>query len=384
MEDEKKEVVSESSETVNDKEEKKNLKVTINEFVEKKGKKKCIIVGAVTGAAIVALILGLSLGLGGCEKAKKAEIVDNVTWKARADDIVAKHSGAAGTFVYPHQATMTSKYVSENRYSDGTDATINQEYVHMVDNDNYMIYNSRVEVDAKVGDDAGRHEGQNLNIDIKTWFWLEESESCFYMVGQQGDVKRALKIAADADTIAMVKGNPNDELFSMRSSYYSDFKNKFASDLPNIDHCYISTDITQISMYLQPADFYDKYYEDMTAKGSDYIYSYTDQYNGRYNKKSLELRSAGEGSTELGFEGYVDGENEYCSEGVPDDIEYLKGTMNYELDYADYNFKHFGIGFAGSANLTYDLTMEYTVSQDLSVDYSAKIKKPSVENPTIL
>ncbi len=64
MEEEKKEAVNETSESVDEEEKKKGGIVFINKFVEKHGKKNSIIYVSVCIAAILALVLGLGLGLG--------------------------------------------------------------------------------------------------------------------------------------------------------------------------------------------------------------------------------------------------------------------------------------------------------------------------------
>ncbi len=105
MEEEKKEAVNETSESV-DEEKKKGGIVFINKFVEKHGKKNSIIYGSICGAAIIALILGLGLGLGLKGKAHE-HTYDMSTWSN--DNTYHWHPSTCGHDVVDGKAEHTFK-----------------------------------------------------------------------------------------------------------------------------------------------------------------------------------------------------------------------------------------------------------------------------------
>ncbi len=382
MEEEKKEAVGEPSEAANEqKEEKKNAKVIINQFVEKHGKKKCIIYGSIIGAAILALVLGLGIGLG-CNKV--APIIEAKTWKERADEINALHESA--DYKAPSKATITMKSKDKVAYSDGVTDDLTESMTCAIDTDNLMIYGKLYENHQYTGEVAKityHHGVESYVADSEFWFWLEESENRAYIMATVGTETKSMYSIVTDQQIADIKADPDKELRDLcddcEEAFNKQLKNLEAHDLLE----YYSwadpdTTITALSGLYQPADFYDEYYDDFMDDGIAYV-------DGRelaadYTKTSLELRSSGDGNVSFAFSGKTDEEiTDYSSAGV-DEVTHVSAKVSYKLSYDNYCWSGYDIVKKGTVNLTYDLTAECDYNIHYNIDYTAKIKKPTVKN----
>ena len=381
MEDNKNEVSETKESTNKENGEKKNAKAAVNQFVEKHGKKKCIIVSSVCGAAAIALILGLTLGLGGCDS--KAPIVDAPTWKTRAQEIVNKHEDTDSDYKAPTKATVSFSYSDKAVYSDGVSEDNFASATYMIDNDNLIIYGKSNQGNSLSGDPekiANHTASDDYNITSEYCFWVDEVEKRAYIVATQDSVTKSMYFLVTDEEIASVKTNP-EQLQDLSEECQEAFDKVIGDDV-TIKH-YSWSDpgapISYITYMYSPIDFYDEYYDDLADKGVTYISG--GKYAANYTKKSLELRSSGKGNVSFAFSGTTNEDIKDYSETKVDDVKHISGDCSYELSYDNYNMTGYIVDRKASVNLTFDLTAELTFSQNYKFEYgTANIKKPEVKN----
>ena len=382
--DEKKDVTGESSNTATN--EKKGVKAKFNDFVEKKGKKKCIIIGSATGACALALILGLSIGLGGCSNKNAKTTVDATTWKARADEISAKHESE--DFKAPSKMRFDLSTSEKYEYSDNATFVRKDTGFFELDLDK-LAYHSKgaYTYSASGSEGAISSHAPSITEDVtdECWFWFDNVDS-FYYVGQEirggKTTTKCAKYVATAEEISALKADPDSELYEMEDDVYDKFYDAFNKDLPYISRGAISITAKELSCYMPLSYFYDAYYADLSTKGTAEISN--GDYTGEYTKKSLDFYSSGSGNAEFDFVGTVDAEQKGYSAAATDEVTHAKGTYEVSVGYDNYNWTSYKIKDEMEVNLTFDLTRKDTLSMDYGVTFSPNISLPTPVDPLII
>ncbi len=384
MEEEKKEAVNETSESVNEeKKEKKDVKVIINQFVEKHGKKNCIIYASICGAVILALVLGLGLGLG---LNKKAPIVDAETWKARADEIQTKHDDSDSGYVVPTKATVKLGYGYKKDYSDGVIDNDYKTVTWKYDYDN-LIVAGQSNSGHKYSGDAEKinyhcSDNESYDIDNEYYFWADLDEKKAYIVASQDSVTKSMYFFITDEEIASLKANPELMLSELNDNCASAFEKQLQKlgdeSLNNFEWAYPEYPLSEMTIMASPKDYYEQYYDVLMEKGS--IYMGGDLLFADYTMEKLDLRSSGSGNLSFEFVGTADKDQEY-TEAVKDMVKHISGKSSAELAYDNYNMTYFGVDRKATVDLTGDCTCDVTFNQYYEVNYSkVKISKPSVVN----
>ncbi len=384
MEEEKKEAVNETSESVNEeKKEKKDVKVIINQFVEKHGKKNCIIYASICGAVILALVLGLGLGLG---LNKKAPIVDAETWKARADEIQTKHDDSDSGYVAPTKATVKLGYGYKKDYSDGV---IDDDYKTVTwkyDYDNLIVAGQSNSGHKYSGDleKINYHcsDNESYDIDNEYYFWADLDEKKAYIVASQDSVTKSMYFLITDEEIASLKANPELMLSELNDNCASAFEKQLQKlgdeSLNNFEWAYPEYPLSEMTIMASPKDYYEQYYDVLMEKGS--IYMGGDLLFADYTMEKLDLRSSGSGNLSFEFVGTADKDQEY-TEAVKDMVKHISGKSSAELAYDNYNMTYFGVDRKATVDLTGDCACDVTFNQYYEMNYSkVKISKPSVVN----
>lgn len=385
MEEEKKEAVNETSESVNEeKKEKKDVKVIINQFVEKHGKKNCIIYASICGAVILALVLGLGLGLG---LNKKAPIVDAETWKARADEIQTKHDDSDSGYVVPSKATFKLGYGYKKAYSDGVIDDDYRTVTWKYDYDNLIISGQANSGQKYSGDEEKINyhcsNNESYDIDNEYYFWADLDEKKAYIVASEDSVTKSMYFLITDEEIASLKANPDLALMELNDDCADAFKKQLQKledkSLSNIGWACPDVPLSDLTILWSPKDYYEQYYDKLMEDGSIEIGS--DLLFADYAMEKLDLRSSGSGNLSFEFVGTTDQNIEDYSSAAKDEVTHISGKSSAELAYDNYNMTYFGVDMKATVNLTYDYTCDVTFNQYYEVNYgNVKISKPSVVN----
>ncbi len=389
MEEEKKEVVNETSESVNEeKKEKKDVKVIINQFVEKHGKKKCIIGGAICGGVIVALILGLGLGLG-LGGNKKAPIVSAEVWKTRADEISNMHIDGESGYVAPSKMTFTAKSVETFDYSDGAASNKIIDTTWVIDYDNFNVYGKSLRTHERGGDDdkIDAHSiDVNYTYENEFWFWVNESEGKAYTVAREGTEYRSMWHSVTTEEIAEYKAKPDsyfiEELVNpCVDAFEKQLDRKGDHTVDHFGSAAADTNISACAFAYPASSYFESYYDFMSGAKTQYISM--GKFSGDYtaDKDSLELRSSGSGNASLAYTAKTDADNAAWTEAITDCVKHLSASLKEELAYDNYNMTRFARAYKGTANLVKDVDVDMVFQYDQDIKYTAsKIKLPEAKN----
>ena len=333
MEEEKKEAVGEPSEAANEqKEEKKNAKVVINQFVEKHGKKKCIIYGSVIGAAVLALVLGLSIGLGGKKSGDDGDgylptkTIDADLWKQRAEAVNAKHE--LPDYVLPSKVTYTYK----------------REYYDELDNsaDSLLDCYSSVNIDdlSYYGKATLTSAGETRIVQV--WYYYVEDNQAFNLVGEEkigekDPVTQSKQYAVSDDDLTLLKAGNSDRFNDLCYENLWNFLTSQTGELGDINRAGMSFSISSLVNYVSATMWFNYNYK--YANGDAGVY-YSDinptvdgNVSGDYVTKVMKLTSAGEGSIGLDYQGQFTTSDESGNK--------YTGNAYYTLGYNDYNMNYF-------------------------------------------
>lgn len=375
-------------------------------FIAKTGKKK-LIIGTCGVVIVIGLIIGLSVGLTQCNKGGSSTgivKVDEATWKQRADAIKAKHEDTTNPYKGPSTATINYKNVEKNDYIDCSLTCLDNLTVEM-DLDNFYYYGEKVYEYKTDGDKIGEHTTITNSVDTtQLWFYLSESDSCFYAVAVNSstgfgssptETQKAKKYSITADQISEMKATPS-KFYTYFKTDVEDFTKVISEgtwDFYYISEITLTKTIEEVTYLVEPKLTYTNVYQTAVKDGKLNIEpGYEEEFAGDYvlDKDASYFHSSKEGTAGNHFElNYTKEPTSSTSNAIKKGTGYTRitGTCTYDLDYTDDKFTSYQTCFEGleqektASTDPYTDSYRYTYNEGWDVSYTSITNtKPTIKD----
>ena len=334
----------------------------------------------------------LSLSLASCKKNKNVK-VDEETWYQRANSIVQTRDSDTSSYVAPTKMTCSIESITGSVRETSHYYNDNSEFV--IDLDNFYYHYKASSIESLTGDnlDFSDQYYDNSNYYHESYFYLDESASCFYLVAsekiidgsgeymkEKEKVTLSKKFSLSSNDIATLKNNPTSFYDIMRTDYntfinLSEVNEKFEHP----SYIYDIINIEKISFVQSPTSYYETYIKNAKDNTTSLSFDST-WFSGDYNIDSVEYTSSNESSVGLDFKAKRDAIIEEDEVKVISDAEYNISYENYNCTYVNYSYKGY-VYELNEQTKNYDvLDKTQEMKQSYTISYVANCSKPEVTN----